>query len=195
MPVISKITGVVILTTLLVITLMLMFDVPVSRVHSIIFAQSETTISYAPKDIGIGDPHDPRFHNIILEEEALMFEPCRDVNKTASVQHSKLSLTDHINSTYNIGETIRIVATLYDGYGKRKYSGGDHLRATIENKDLKASAPCVVTDNRNGTHFVACEALWSGVSAINISLAYARETITSIYRIRTQVCMQSSFLN
>jgi hypothetical protein len=72
-----------------------------------------------------------------------------------------------------------------DGYGKR--IRGDHLRATIENKQLQASAPCVVTDNMNGTHSVTCEAFWSGTSSIIVVLAYPREIIATNYRIRTQV--------
>ncbi|XP_045165760.2 NXPE family member 1-like [Mercenaria mercenaria] len=158
----------------------------------ILLARLETTefimsSSYPPKIYGIDDPHDPRFYNIIPEEEALMFEPCQDVKQAASALHSKISLTVDANGTYNVGDEIRTIVTLYDGYGKRKDSGGDHLRATLENKDLKVSAPCVVTDNRDGTQMVACVALWSGTSTINVVLAYARETITTNYRIRTQV--------
>ncbi|XP_053392038.1 NXPE family member 4-like [Mercenaria mercenaria] len=76
---------------------------------------------------------------------------------------------------------------LHDGYGKRKYSGGDQLRATIGNKELQVSAPCIVIDNRDGTQTVVCEALWSGTSTISVTLAYPRETITAHYRIKTQV--------
>ena len=76
---------------------------------------------------------------------------------------------------------------MFDGYGKRIISGGDHLRATIENKQQQASAPCVVTDNKDGTHAVTCETFWSGTSSIIITLAYTKETITAHYRIRKQV--------
>ena len=76
---------------------------------------------------------------------------------------------------------------MYNGYGKRIKSGGDHLRGTIENKQLQASAPCVVTDNGDGTHCVVCETLWPGNSSIIVTLAYTRETVTAQYRIRKQV--------
>ncbi|XP_045179899.2 NXPE family member 1-like isoform X2 [Mercenaria mercenaria] len=184
-------TGFTILVITLVVTISLKFDV--TRMSSIAgqipFAQQETTklIGYSPKIYGSSDPRDPGFYNIILEEEALRFQPCQDVKKTASVQHSKISLTGDVNGTYNIGDEIRTIVTLYDGYGKRKYSGGDHLRATIENKSLNASVPCVVTDNKDGTQTVACTALWSGTSTLHFVLAYSRETITTHYRIRTQV--------
>jgi hypothetical protein len=39
----------------------------------------------------VSDPHDARFYNIILEEEALKIEPCTDENLSASVKHSSLS--------------------------------------------------------------------------------------------------------
>ncbi|XP_053376903.1 NXPE family member 4-like [Mercenaria mercenaria] len=130
---------------------------------------------------GVDGPRDPRFYNIIPEEEALTFPPCKDINQAASTQYSKVSLADHSKDTYAIGETIRAVVTLYNGYGKRKHSGGDQIRATIESNMFLASAPCVVTDNRDGTHVVFCEALWSGDSKINVSLAYTREVITRLY--------------
>ncbi|XP_053376872.1 NXPE family member 4-like [Mercenaria mercenaria] len=130
---------------------------------------------------GVDGPRDPRFYNIIPEEEALTFPPCKDINQAASTQYSKVSLADHSKDTYAIGETIRAVVTLFNGYGKRKYSGGDQIRATIESNMFLASAPCVITDNRDGTHAVFCEALWSGDSKINVSLAYTREVITRLY--------------
>ncbi|XP_053380195.1 NXPE family member 4-like [Mercenaria mercenaria] len=181
-----------VLLVLLVSFLFFVFnDTPITSTASqLLLSQlntTEQTLSCAAKVYGICDPHDPRFYNIILEEEALRFEPCQDINKTASVQHSKLTLKDRVNRTYNIGEEIIALVKLYNGYGKRKHSGGDHLRATLENKKHKASVPCVVTDNRDGTQTVACESLWTGTATINVLLAYTRETITSIYRIRTQV--------
>ena len=78
---------------------------------------------------------------------------------------------------------------MYNGYGRRIKSGGDHLRPTIENKQLQASAPCVVTDNGDGTHCVTCEALWPGKSSIIVTLAYAREIVTAHYRMRKHVSM------
>jgi hypothetical protein len=68
------------------------------------------------------------------------------------------------------------------------------LRVTIENKQLKASAPCVVTDNENDTHYVTCEAFWSGTSSIIVTLAYTREEIASHYRMRTQVSTTQDIL-
>lgn len=133
------------------------------------------------------NPHDPRFYNIILEEEALQFEPCQDINKTASNIFSKVEYEAGFSRSFHLGEQIKATVTLHDGYRRRKYSGGDQLRATIENKTLKASAPCIVTDNKDGSYTVICEALWSGTSSILVTLAYTRETITSIYRVRTQL--------
>ncbi|XP_053378867.1 uncharacterized protein LOC128548345 [Mercenaria mercenaria] len=44
-------------------------------------------------DYRLIDPSNPRYYNLLLEEEALKFEPCQDVNRTASVDHSIISLT------------------------------------------------------------------------------------------------------
>ncbi|XP_053386121.1 NXPE family member 4-like [Mercenaria mercenaria] len=156
------------------------------QLFSIQVNTSQSKKSYGSKANGISNPHDPRFYNIILEEEALKFKPCQDINKTASVRHSKIKLSDRVNRTYNIGEEVVALVKLYDCYGNRKRTGGDHIRATLENKQLKASVPCVVTDNRNGTQTLVCEALWIGTATINVLLAYTRETVTSLYRIRTQ---------
>ncbi|XP_053386230.1 NXPE family member 4-like [Mercenaria mercenaria] len=181
---------ILIVTALLVMTLAFTFQHTNVFQTQVFHASTETTelmISNTSYGYGISDPRDPRFYNIMLEEDALMFKSCKDVTKAASINHSKISLADRVSGTYNIGEDIRAIVTLYDGYGKRKHSGGDQLRATIENKVLKASAPCVVTDNNDGTQAVTCEALWSGTSTIQVTLAYTREAITAIYRIRTQV--------
>ncbi|XP_053386515.1 uncharacterized protein LOC123538900 [Mercenaria mercenaria] len=147
--------AIVIVAALLVNVMTLTF-----MLHGNIFYTSTKTgelmISNTSHGYGISDPRDPRFYNIILEEDAVMFKPCEYVNKAASINHSAISLTDRVSGTYNIGEDIRAIVTLYDGYGNRKHSRGDHLRATIENKVLKASAPCVVTDNNDGTQTVTC---------------------------------------
>ncbi|XP_045178699.1 NXPE family member 4-like isoform X2 [Mercenaria mercenaria] len=181
--------GILTVATLLVMTLAFTFQHINVFSTQIFHTYTETTelmISNTSHGYGISDPRDPKFYNIILEEDALVFKPCKDVTKAASISHSKISLTDRVSGSYNIGEDIRAIVTLYDGYGKRKHSGGDHLRATIENKMLKAAVPCVVTDNNDGTQAVTCEALWSGTSTIQVTLAYTREAITAIYRIRTQ---------
>ncbi|XP_045215032.2 NXPE family member 3-like [Mercenaria mercenaria] len=93
-----------------------------------------------------------------------------------------------------MGEEIRATVTLYDRYNKRKHSLGDHLRATIQNDVLKASAPCFVTANRDATQTVACETLWTGTSTIIVTLAHTRETITAYYRIRTQLLATESII-
>ncbi|XP_045165754.2 NXPE family member 4-like isoform X1 [Mercenaria mercenaria] len=176
-------TLVLIFAALLVVALVFVFHA--TRMFNI--SRQMFITSYAAKDYATGDPSNPTFYNLLLEEEALKFERCKDINKAASVQRSIISLTNHVNRTYNIGETIRATVTLHDGYNKRKYSGGDHLRARIQNKVLKASAPCIVTYNKDGTQTVACEALWTGTSTIIVTLAHTVETIATNYRLKTQV--------
>ncbi|XP_045197265.2 NXPE family member 4-like [Mercenaria mercenaria] len=145
---------------------------------------SELKNSYRPR---IVDSRDTLFNSIITEKEALMYEPCKNIKNTASINSSQLSFSDSQNGTYLIGDRIRAVIILHDSYGKRKHSGGDILRATIQQKLLSASAPCEVTDNLDGSHTLICEALWTGTSIITASLAYVREKITAIYRVGTQV--------
>ncbi|XP_060552607.1 NXPE family member 4-like [Ruditapes philippinarum] len=181
--------GIVILATLLMTYMFT--DTSVYNFHIRLLPASAVTrepeLSLKHFSYDVSNPRDARFYNIILEEEALKIKPCTDENLLASIKHSSLSFTEYKDQPYNIGDEITILVTMKDGYGKRIMFGGDHLRATIENKQLQASAPCVVTDNMNGTHSVTCEAFWSGTSSIIVVLAYPREIIATNYRIRTQV--------
>ncbi|XP_053389562.1 NXPE family member 1-like, partial [Mercenaria mercenaria] len=176
----------VVLIFVLTVWILLAFKLD-NAIRQIFFSKpgtSELKHRYIPR---IGDSRDTLFNNIITEKEALMYEPCKNIKNTASISSSQLSLSDSQNGTYIIGDKIRAVIILHDGYGKRKHSGGDILRATIQQKKLSASAPCEVTDNLDGSHTLICEALWTGTSIITAILAYIREKITAIYRVGTQV--------
>ncbi|XP_060571899.1 NXPE family member 2-like [Ruditapes philippinarum] len=181
--------GIVVLAILLMVYMFT--DTLVYSFHIRLFPAAAVTwepeLSLKRYSYDVSDPSGARFYNIILEEEALKIKPCIDVNLSASLKHSSLSFIEYKDQPYNIGDEITILVTMKDGYGKRIMFGGDQLRGTIENKQLQASAPCVVTDNMNGTHSVTCEAFWSGTSSIIVVLAYPREIIATNYRIRTQV--------
>ena len=98
------------------------------------------------------------------------------------------------NAKYSIGIKIYVSAQLINYYGEPKLSGGDHLRAIIWNNQLNVSAPGSVTDYKNGTYLLTFECLWSGIAYISVSLAYAREAITALYRLINEVRFHHLFI-
>ncbi|KAL4222941.1 Neurexophilin and PC-esterase domain [Mactra antiquata] len=139
-------------------------------------------------EIGIlNDPEDPRFYNILLEDEALQYKPCNDTKLAASAKHSKIALLDPLKTSYEQGEVIHVIVQVYDGYGYKKTTGGDLLRATMHDREYNYHASGVVIDNLDGTYLVEIKAFWTGPSIIKVILAYTREAITAVYRVRTEV--------
>ncbi|XP_053390597.1 NXPE family member 3-like, partial [Mercenaria mercenaria] len=85
-----------------------------------------------------------------------------------------------------IGDAIRLNVILFDGYGKKKSVGGDHLRARLYSIDKKAFTAGLIRDHENGTYTVHFEALWSGQANIQIELLFPRELIATMLRIRNK---------
>ena len=77
-----------------------------------------------------------------------------------------------------------IIVTLYDGYGRTKTSGGDHIRARLFNDELQAYSIGNVYDHDNGTYSVKFNALWTGHAKAEIELLYPMEVIAAIVRVR-----------
>ncbi|XP_045159628.2 NXPE family member 3-like [Mercenaria mercenaria] len=128
-----------------------------------------------------------QLNEVISEKEALQHKPCQDQSLAANARLSRLYYLDSPYKEYEIGDKIYVIATLFDSYGGRKLSGGDHLRARIWNQNLNASAPGVVYDHNNGSYTLIFEALWSGKSRISATISYTREAITAFYRMTSEV--------
>ncbi|XP_045185355.1 NXPE family member 3-like isoform X2 [Mercenaria mercenaria] len=111
------------------------------------------------------------------------FRACRDSVSASDPTRSKIQLKG--NHVINLGDTIRLNVILFDGYGKAKSTGGDHLRARLFAYSFDAFAPCTVLDNRNGTYTVTAEALWTGWSKLEVDVLFPKEIIATALRIRT----------
>ncbi|XP_045199369.2 uncharacterized protein LOC123553789 isoform X2 [Mercenaria mercenaria] len=131
------------------------------------------------------NPSDPKFYNILLEEEALRYGPCINESYAASAKNSKVIISGGTKEEYQPGDIVVASIIVYDGNGKRKFTGGDLFRAIIENKHLQASAPCVVYDNGDGTHTVTLTAMWTGLLFLTVYLSYTREIVSLIYRTKS----------
>ncbi|XP_045199370.2 NXPE family member 1-like [Mercenaria mercenaria] len=128
---------------------------------------------------------DPKFYNILLEEEALRYGPCVNESYAASAKNSKVIISGGTKKEYQHGDVVVASIIVYDGNGKRKFTGGDLFRAIVENKHLQASAPCVVYDNSDGTHTITFTAMWTGPLLLTVYLSYTREIVTFIYRLKS----------
>ncbi|XP_053381504.1 NXPE family member 3-like [Mercenaria mercenaria] len=118
-----------------------------------------------------------------LLREYKPFQRCKDSLLAADPRRSKIELKgDHV---VNLTETVRLSVILYDGYGRPKTTGGDHLRARLYNNSVDASVPGQVLDHRNGTYTVTIEALWTGWAAVEVEVLFPREIIAAGLRIRT----------
>jgi hypothetical protein len=83
-----------------------------------------------------------------------------------------------------LGEYVDFTAILYNGYGKPKYSGGDHLRARLYNDLLGAYSPGTILDHNNGTYTVTVQALWIGRAQLEVEVLYTKETLITAIRLR-----------
>ena len=77
-----------------------------------------------------------------------------------------------------------ITVTLYDGYCRKKTTGGDHIRARLFNEELQAYTNGKVYDHDNGIYSVTFNALWTGLAKAEIELLYTVEIIAAMIRVR-----------
>ena len=83
-----------------------------------------------------------------------------------------------------LGDSFVITVTLYDGYGRKKTTGGDHIRARLFNDELQAYTNGFVSDHDNGTYSMTFNALWTGHAKAEIELLYTMEVIAANVRVR-----------
>ncbi|XP_045194220.2 NXPE family member 3-like [Mercenaria mercenaria] len=114
--------------------------------------------------------------------EDIMLTQCTDALLAADPGQSKIELNG--DRLIYVGDTILFNVFLFDGYGKKKYVGGDHLRARLFNDSIKAYTNGHITDHRNGTYTVQLDAIWSGVTHLEVELLYTREVIAAMLRLR-----------
>ena len=88
---------------------------------------------------------------------------------------------------FDVGESIKVNVTLRDGYGVLRKQGGDMLRARIATPSLEAYAPGQVIDHNNASYTIVFRTIWPGLHTISISLAYKRETVRMLYKVRRKV--------
>ncbi|KAH3882803.1 hypothetical protein DPMN_006748 [Dreissena polymorpha] len=77
--------------------------------------------------------------------------------------------------------------TTHDNAGNLKTVGGDLLKIFLCNDSTGSAIQGMVIDHGNGTYTGEVEAAWSGMSKLIVSLAYPREAISAMYRLRKEV--------
>jgi hypothetical protein len=87
-------------------------------------------------------------------------------------------------SSVVLGEFFRFSVELYNGYGKPKVTGGDHLRARLFNDRVKAYTPGTIFDHGNGTYTATVQALWIGQAQLQVEVLYTKEILTAAVRLR-----------
>lgn len=91
------------------------------------------------------------------------------------------------HKTVSIGDEINLFIHLYTHDGKPKNRGGDLVKVLIQNTTKGAYCPGRVIDHKNGSYSAVVDALWEGNSEILAYVAYTREAITGMYRMRNEV--------
>ncbi|XP_070209468.1 NXPE family member 2-like isoform X2 [Littorina saxatilis] len=88
---------------------------------------------------------------------------------------------------YKAGDTIQFRVDLYDGYGRRRTSGGDEIRMRVTSPTGTASLAVQVQDLRNGSYLGTTFLQWKGTSIVKVYLTYPREFLREAARWRLTV--------
>lgn len=119
---------------------------------------------------------------LLLQKYIEQYPRCTDINSLTDPRKIKFE-RQGAEDVY-LGDTIRFNVYLFDGYGKAKTVGGDHLRARLFTNALKASTTGRVYDYKNGSYSVYFPALWTGQAVVEIELLYPSEIIAANFHIR-----------
>ncbi|XP_060588706.1 NXPE family member 3-like [Ruditapes philippinarum] len=120
------------------------------------------------------------------------FKKILQIYRTDKQCHDAMLAADPVRSAIYVkgrcsvflGEYVDFTAILYNGYGKPKYTGGDHLRARLYNDLLGAYSLGTILDHNNGTYTVTVQALWIGRAQLEVEVLYSKETMTTAFRLR-----------
>ena len=110
-------------------------------------------------------------YDVITEEECLSDPPILNTSQTSNADFSVIELVDR-KSEFQLGDTITVRVVMFDGYRKRKQTGGDFLRVCMREEVRKAGVCARIHDLNNGTyiaHFKVVAKIHSVVKLQNIS--------------------------
>ncbi|XP_031755388.1 NXPE family member 3 isoform X1 [Xenopus tropicalis] len=81
-------------------------------------------------------------------------------------------------SIYRVGETLEVLITAKDHYGRVKSYGGDFFQAKLHSQNIKAGVTGRVTDLNNGTYLATFLLPWEGEAQVNIRLIHSSEAVS-----------------
>ncbi|XP_053319855.1 NXPE family member 3-like [Spea bombifrons] len=106
-------------------------------------------------------------------------EPPTTVSNISLSTHPKKS-TFHLldnQTTFKVGETLRVLITAKDHNGYPKTYGGDFFEAKLHSPKYKAGVTGNVKDFGNGSYLAAFLLPWPGEVAVNIKLIVSSEAV------------------
>nr|DBA29790.1 TPA: hypothetical protein GDO54_005850 [Pyxicephalus adspersus] len=102
--------------------------------------------------------------------------------------HPKTSNFFIINpqTTYMVGESLRVLIIAKDHKGRLKNYGGDLFHVKLHSPSLKAGVSGSVKDNYNGSYTATFIFQWPGETMISIRLMHSSEAIRILYEKRDE---------
>ncbi|XP_041443280.1 NXPE family member 3-like isoform X2 [Xenopus laevis] len=81
-------------------------------------------------------------------------------------------------TVYHVGETLEVLITAKDHYGKLKSYGGDFFQAKLHSPKIKAGVTGHLKDLNNGTYLATFLLPWEGEAQVNIRLIHSSEAVS-----------------
>ncbi|KAK3576798.1 hypothetical protein CHS0354_002581 [Potamilus streckersoni] len=120
---------------------------------------------------------------IWVEDSAQHETPVTDHMTVSNASRSNFIVLNQ-KPFYRLGEEIRVLVELFNGYGHRRTIGGDMVRVWMRDAKHNASSAALVKDNENGSYTATLVAFWSGLPEIKAVLIHSKEVIDTYYRRR-----------
>ncbi|XP_068130010.1 NXPE family member 3-like isoform X2 [Hyperolius riggenbachi] len=87
-------------------------------------------------------------------------------------------------STYVVGQPLKVLITAKDHKGRPKSYGGDLFYAKLHSTSLKAGVSGSVMDHKNGSYTATLIPQWSGETEISVKLMHSSEAIAILHQKR-----------
>ncbi|XP_068128146.1 NXPE family member 3-like isoform X2 [Hyperolius riggenbachi] len=87
-------------------------------------------------------------------------------------------------STYVVGQPLKVLITAIDHKGRPKSYGGDLFFAKLHSASLKAGVSGSVMDHKNGSYTATLIPQWSGETEISVKLMHSSEAIAILHQKR-----------
>ncbi|XP_073510533.1 NXPE family member 3-like isoform X3 [Phyllobates terribilis] len=98
------------------------------------------------------------------------------VNFSTSPQNCDYHLLNP-RDIYKVGESLEVLITARDHYGKPKNYGGDFFQAKLHSKKVKAGVTGQVKDHGNGSYAATFLLPWAGEAEVHIRLIHSSEAV------------------